>query len=74
MAWQLETRQLLYKRLQSNGQGSLSGALFGNSSAKAVGTVYYDNITLEEILPEDYNAHSSSGTVITFRTPRQPKS
>ncbi|NLC17294.1 MAG: hypothetical protein GX756_05380, partial [Clostridiales bacterium] len=39
---------------------------FGNSSAPAVGTVYYDNITLEEILPEDYNNHSSSGTVITF--------
>ncbi|HHW89309.1 MAG TPA: hypothetical protein GX745_00175 [Clostridiales bacterium] len=39
---------------------------FGNSSAPAVGTVYYDNITLEEILPEDYNNHSSSGTTIVF--------
>lgn len=39
---------------------------FGNSSSPASGTVYYDNITLEEILPEDYTNNNSNGTVVTF--------
>lgn len=39
---------------------------FGNSTSKASGTIYFDNITLEEILPEEYTANSSNGTTVTF--------
>lgn len=39
---------------------------FGNSSSAATGTVYYDNITLEEILPEEFTNNSSNGTVVSL--------
>ncbi|HEY8389574.1 MAG TPA: hypothetical protein VIL26_01275, partial [Clostridia bacterium] len=39
---------------------------FGESSSLASGTVYYDNITLEEILPEEYTSNLGNGTTVTF--------
>lgn len=38
----------------------------GNSTDPASGKVYFDNITLEEILPEDFSTNSTNGTLITF--------
>ena len=39
---------------------------FGNKSSLARGTIYFDNITLEEILPEEYTGNSANGTTVTF--------
>jgi hypothetical protein len=39
---------------------------FGNNSAPASGVVYYDNISLEEILPEDFESNSDSGAAVVF--------
>lgn len=42
---------------------------FGRESAKAEGTIYWDKITIEELLPADYTSGSANGTVVTFGDP-----
>lgn len=42
---------------------------YGGEAFKTRGAVYFDHVTVQEVLPAVYNAYASSGTAVTFYTP-----
>lgn len=44
---------------------------YGSEAFKTRGAVYFDHITVQEILPAIYDASADSGTAVTFYTPAE---